>query len=173
MKVVLETRVDTFRGALTGQRAADVEPLRIVLKPDASMEHVRARPRQVAPEKMEWLESRMQLLSAAENVGLNRHATCAIVAMVVPKGQGFRIVADYRGEHAQVELVTLPMSNLQVVSVRLGMPLLPVLWTCWRDSSRCRWPRRTQDLFALILPSGLSMPTRVPQGMVNADRCRK
>lgn len=36
------------------------------------------------------------------------------------------------------------------------------------DSGRCRWPRRTQDLYTLILPSALYMPTRVPQGMLNA-----
>ena len=44
-QVVLDTRVDAFRRALTGEPAADVEPLRITLKPDASMERVRARPR--------------------------------------------------------------------------------------------------------------------------------
>lgn len=61
-QVILETRVDVFRRALTGEPAADMEPLGIVLMPDTSLERMRARPRQVAPEKMEWLGSQIQLL---------------------------------------------------------------------------------------------------------------
>lgn len=95
-QVVLETRVDAFRRVLTGEPAADEEPLRIQLNPDASMESVRTRPRQVALEKMEWLQNQMQKLRGAGMVRFNRHVTCASFVMAVPKWQGFRIVADYR-----------------------------------------------------------------------------
>lgn len=84
---VLETQLDAFRQVLTGESAADVETLRIELKWDAWLGQVRAKPWQLAPEKMEWLESQMQRMSAPGIARLERQTTYSRVAMVVPKRQ--------------------------------------------------------------------------------------
>lgn len=101
--MVLETRVEALTRALTGELSADVEPLRIELKWDASLGQVRAKTRQMVPKKMDWLKREMQYLQAAGMARLKRLATCATGPMAVPKGRSFRIVADYRVANAQVE----------------------------------------------------------------------
>lgn len=42
---VEEQRADVLRRALMGESAADEEPLRVVLRPDAARDRVSARPR--------------------------------------------------------------------------------------------------------------------------------
>ena len=122
----------------------------------------------MAPEKMEWLESQMQQLQAAGMVRLNRQATCASVAMAVPKGRSYRMVADYRAANAQVELVPWPMPDLEGMASRFrGVPAF-----CSLDLLQGYWQmplaEEAQNLFSIVLPSGLYTPTRVPQGMLNA-----
>lgn len=78
-----------FRRVLTGDPAADGEPLTSKLKPEASMEAVKARLGQVAPEKMEWFEIQTQQSRAASMVLSNRHAMCSSATMAVPKGLGW------------------------------------------------------------------------------------
>lgn len=60
-RLMLESKLDVLRGALTDEPAAEVEPLRVILRLDASRDRrVRARPRSLSPENMEWLEALMQ-----------------------------------------------------------------------------------------------------------------
>ena len=77
------------------------------------MKVVRARARCLPPEKMKWLEVQMQQLVAAGMVRCNGHVMCSSVAMAVPKGLGFRLVADYRAANAQMKLVPWPMPDLE------------------------------------------------------------
>lgn len=53
---VLEGKLDMFGRALTGEPAVDVEPIRVVLKPDGGRDRLRARPRCLPPGKMNCLE---------------------------------------------------------------------------------------------------------------------
>lgn len=68
----------------TGEPTADIEPLRVLLKPDASRERVRVRLRCLFTEKMDWSEDQMQRLVACGIVSLYQHATYSSVALSVP-----------------------------------------------------------------------------------------
>lgn len=123
--------MDAFRRALSGETPEDGcgAVANLTLKPNASMELVKARPCQVVPEEMEWLENQMQQLRAVGMVRLNKHATGASVAMAVPKEQGFWMVADYRAANVQVALEPWPMPDLEVARVRFTGVQYSVLWT--------------------------------------------
>lgn len=78
--------MDEAKRALTGEADTDEEPQRVILKPDAAEERVRARSCYLSPKKMEWLEDHMKRLVGADMVWVNGRATCPRVAMAVPKG---------------------------------------------------------------------------------------
>ena len=165
-RVILRARFEGFRRALTGEPPADVEPLRVKLRPGADLQRVKAKPRMVAPEKREWLEKQMEQLMLANMVYANPQASCASAAMAVPKGPRYRMVADYRAANAQVELVPWPMPNLEEATAKFrGVPAF-----CSLDLLQGYWQMpldpESQELFTIVLPSGLYTPTRVPQGML-------
>lgn len=58
------------------QRAADVEPMRMMLRPDASIDPVRLDQAFSIPKKIERLERQLQRLRATGMVWCNWHATC-------------------------------------------------------------------------------------------------
>lgn len=95
-QVVEATQEDTFKRALIFEQAADVQPLRMKLKLDTPVERVRVRSRHIlVSDQIEWLQHQMQQQVAADWAWLNRRERCASVAMPVPNGRRFRIVADY------------------------------------------------------------------------------
>lgn len=68
-----------FRQALKDEAAADVEPLTIELKRDASPEHVSAKPRQMVPEQ--WIARNPDAhLQATDMLRLNRLSPRGVVS---------------------------------------------------------------------------------------------
>lgn len=63
-RLVLESKLDVLHRSQTGE-PADVESLRVVLKPDAVKHRVRTKPRCYSPENMAQLEVQMQQLVVA------------------------------------------------------------------------------------------------------------
>ena len=85
-QTVTETRVGAFRGALTGEPPADVEPMKVTLKPGERA--VRAKPRVYPPERAKWLATHMDRLVEVNMVYRNPQAIYGSAVMARPKRQG-------------------------------------------------------------------------------------
>lgn len=84
--------------------------------------------------------------------------------------RGSRIpdVADYQSANAKVDLVRWPVPDLEVISSRFrGAPTF-----CSLDLLRSYWlmppVEEVQDLSTNVFPPDLYIPSRVPQGALNA-----
>ena len=165
-EMVMERHRGAFRRALTGNPPARVQPM--VAKRKQGTGKVRARPKIYSPRKTEWLAKHFAQLEAAGMVFRNPQATFASVAMAVPKGDGFRMVADYRAVNQLVEQAAMPMPRLE----ELGMLLKGSGAFCTLDMIQGYWQtplhESAQELFTMVTTGGLFTPTRVPQGVLNA-----
>lgn len=126
---------DAFRAALTGLHWRATSGYRAVAdQGEAGCFHGTYKVETasgLAGETMGWLWNQMQQLRAAVVVWLNSHAAWASIAMVVHKGQGFRMETDYRVDNAQMELVPWPMPDLAIMSIRFGTYSSCILRTCF------------------------------------------
>ena len=88
----------------------------------------------------------------------NPQATCSSVAMAVPKGSGFRMVADYRAINQQIEQAAMPMPRLE----ELGYLLRGAGAFCTLDMIQEYWQmplhESGQELFAMMIAGGLFTP---------------
>ena len=165
-RMVLDQFPEAFRRALCGDPPAQVEPMIARRKPGAGV--VRARPRNFPPRKAEWLAEHFGQLEAVGMVFHNPQAVFSSVAMAVPKGNGFRMVADYRAVNQLVEQAAMPMPRLE----ELGMLLGGAAAFCTLDMIQGYWQmplhESARELFTMVTTGGLYTPTRVPQGVLNA-----
>ena len=165
-QVVLERRWNAFRRALRGDPPAKVEPMRVVLKPNA--QPVKARPRGYPPAKAAWLVACVTTLMSLGFVFRNMQAVWASPAMAAPKKQGYRLVSDYRAVNKQIEKVPGIMPDLEAELGRLrgagAFATLDFLQCYWQ----CPSAAEAQEIFTIATPQGLFTPTRVPQGVLNA-----
>ena len=88
--------------------------------------------------------------------------------MAVPKGYTFRLVSDYKAVNAQVEKSPGVMPNHES-----GMrDLLGARFFGKLDLLQGYWQmplaEEAQEIFTIATPSGLFIPRRVPQGVLNA-----
>ena len=145
--LVMDRQLGVFRRALTGEPPAEVEPLRVTLRQGADLRKFKAKCRSMKPERVSWLEEQMGRLEAARMVYPNPQATCASVAMAVPKagGTSYRMVADYRAANEQMELVPWPMPRVEEATALFqGVPAfcsLDLLQGYWQiDAVECGEP---------------------------------
>ena len=108
------------------------------------------------------------MLERAHMVYLILQATFASVAMALPKGDTYRVVADYRAVNDQVEKVPWPHPRLEEVQGFFEGT------SCWAtiDLLQGYWQMSlhedAQEAFTMVTQGGLYTPTRVPQYVQNA-----
>lgn len=139
-RLVFETRVDIFRRVPTTDKPAadNIDWLLTKMNPDASMGRVKARPRQVLSEKIEWLRRQTQQLTLVGMLRLDWHTTtCSSVAMGVPNRRGYRMMSDYPAANAQVESGPWPTRVVAEASSRFRE--VPVF--CSFDLLRGSWQK--------------------------------
>lgn len=165
LRDILARRVGAFRRALCGDPPAQVEPMRVQLKPQAKA--VKATPRRYDPVKKDWLSKCIAALVFFGFVYHNIQAVWASPAMAVPKKDSFRLVSDYSAVNAQVEKSPGVMPNHEDMRDLMGARFFGKL-----DLLQGYWQMplspEAQDIFTMATSDGLFTPTRVPQGVLNA-----
>ena len=98
----------------------------------------------------------------------NPQATCSSVAMAVPNGAGFRMVAGYRAVNQQIEQAAMRMPRLEELGYLLrgagAFRTLNMIQGSWQTPMH----ENAQEMFTMVTTGGLFTPTRVPQVVVNA-----
>ena len=112
--LVLGHYKEAFCRGLTGEPPAQVGPMRLVWTPSARTTNLGEVETLRSGETI-WLLEQMQRLERAHMVYLNPQATFASVAMALPKGDTYRMVADYRVANNQLGKVPLPHPRLDEV----------------------------------------------------------
>ena len=165
LRDILARRVDSFRRALCGDPPANVETMRLTLKPQAKA--VKAKPRRYDPVKTGWIATCITALLAFGLVFKNIQAVWASPAMAVPKRDTFRLVSDYQAVNAQIEQFPGGMPSQEDMKELLGANCFGKL-----DLLQGYWQMPlapdAQEVFTIAAPEGLFTPTRVPQGVLNA-----
>ena len=112
-RLVLGHYKETFRRGRTGEPPAQVEPMRVLWTPTART--TKAKPILFAPEKCAWFSEQMKTLDRAHILYLDSQTIFASVAIALPKGDTYRMVADYRAVNNQVEKVPWPHPRLEEI----------------------------------------------------------
>ena len=98
----------------------------------------------------------------------NPQATCSSVAMAVPKGSGFGMVADYRANNQQIEQAAMSIPRLEELGYFLrGVGAFYTL-DMIQGYSQAPLHETAQEMFTMVTTGGLFTPTRVPQRVLNA-----
>ena len=98
----------------------------------------------------------------------NPQAKCSNPAQAVPKGNGYRLVGDFKAVNQQSEPLPAPPVLLEEqASAFAGAALF---MTVDLDQGYWQMPlaANSQELFAFVTQKGLYTPTRMPQGVTNA-----
>ena len=154
---------DGFRRSLSGDPPARVEPFQVKLKVDADMSKVKARPRVYSPAKTAWLDGQFAQLADAGMVYENPQAIRSNPAQAVPKGNGYRLVCDFKAVNLQiVSVAALPMLLEEQTSAFAGAALFMTV-----DPNQSYWKMplaaNSQGLFTFVCDAeGLNTPTRMP-----------
>ena len=92
--LVLGRYKEAFRRRLTDEPRAQVKPMRMVWT--STVQITKAKTRLYAPKKRARSSKQMQMLKRVHMVYLNPQATFVSIAMALPKGDTYRMVANYR-----------------------------------------------------------------------------
>ena len=160
---------DGFRRSLSGDPLARVEPLQVKLKVDADLSRVEARSRVYSPAaKTAWLDEQFAQLADAGMVYENPQAICSNPARAVSKGNGYRLVGDFKAFNQQNEPVAAPPMFLEEqASAFAGAALF---MTVDLNQGYCQMPlaANSQELFKFVTQKVIYTPTQMPQGVTNA-----
>ena len=168
---------DGFRRSLPGDPPARVEPFQVKLKVDADLSKVKARPRVYLPAKTAWLDEQFAQLADAGMVYENPQAICSNPAQAVPKGNGYRLVGDFKAVNQQSEPVAAPPMLLEeqasafagaalfmTVDLNQGywqMPLAGIIYVCDAEGSiRADANAPRSDECNLVLPGNAGEDAR-------------
>ena len=157
---------DGFRRSLSGDPPARVEPFQVKLKVDADLSKVKARPRVYSPAKTAWLDEQFAQLANVGMVYENPQAICSNPAQAVPKGNGYRLVGDFKAVNQQsVPVAAPPMLLEEQTSAFAGAALFMTV-----DLNQGHWQMplaaNSQEMFLCEPPqtgqppSVSSLPTR-------------
>ena len=146
---------------------ARVGPLTVTFKPESEV--VKAPGRVYSPIKTAWVAKCFGILVALGLMFRNMQAVWASATMAAPKKGGFRLVSDYRAAKKHIEKVPRVMPNKEAEMADLRGA------TCFGKldlQENWQMPRvaEVQKVFTIAIPEGLftPIPTRVPQGVLNA-----
>lgn len=109
--MVLEPPRKIFLRSLWGNLLSKVEPLCILLKPDARP--VKARPCTHSPVEAEWPAASMTILIGMGGFVLRMQGVWTSLAMVVMERHGGRMVSDNRIMNKQIRKVARGRPNLE------------------------------------------------------------
>ena len=82
-------------------------PFQVKLEVDVNWSKVKARPRICSPAKIALLDEQFAQLADAGMVQDNPQAICSNPAQVVPKGNAYRLVGDFKAVNQEIELVAV------------------------------------------------------------------
>ena len=159
---------DGFRRSLSGDPLARMKSFQVKLKVDVNLSKVKARSRVYSPAKTSWLDEQSAQLADAGMVYENPQAICSSPAQAVPKGNGYRLVCDFKAVNLQsVSVAAPPMFLEEQTSAFAGAALFMTV-----DLNQGYWKMplatNSQELFTFVTQKGLNTPTRMPQGVTNA-----
>ncbi|CAB1096113.1 unnamed protein product [Ectocarpus sp. CCAP 1310/34] len=167
LRSIIRERWNAFRpGMRPGDPPANVEPLRVTLKPGALP--VKARPRTYNPIKTAWLAGCMASPVVLGLVFLNMQAVSASAAMATPKKGGYRLLSDFRAANNQVEKVPGVMPNPEASMAQFSATKFHGSLDLLRAYCQRPLSPEAQKIFTIATPRGLHTPKRVPQGILNA-----
>ena len=132
------------------------------LKADADLSKVKAWPRVYLPAKTAWLDEQFTQLAEAGMVYENPQAICSSPAQAVPKGNGYRLVGDFKAVNQQSEPVAAsPILLEEQASAFAGVALFMAV-----DLNQGYWQMplavNSQELFTFVTQKGIYTPTRMP-----------
>ena len=111
--LLLGPMFDGFRRSLSREPSASVEPFEVKMKVLADLSKVKARPRTYPPAKAVWLDEQFAQLPDAGMVYENPQAIYSNPAQAVPKGNGYRLVGNFKAVNQQSEPVAAPPMLLE------------------------------------------------------------
>ena len=159
---------DIIKLELDAGEPADIEPLRVNLKPDAIP--VRAKQRRYPPPKKEFMARYVRQLL---KLGFVKKATApewVSAPLIVPKRPPamYRLTVDYRPVNNATLQTFWPMPNIEAeLSDARGAKAFASIDFCsgyWQAPLH----EDSQPLFAFMTPDGVVMPTRTTQGGTNS-----
>ncbi|GMF63031.1 unnamed protein product [Phytophthora fragariaefolia] len=169
VRALLDEFPDIWRDAVGADLPADVEPLRVTLRPDA-VPH-RSAPRKYAPLQAAFIRDYVKALVDDGLIEQNNSArwACAVVPVRKPGTQDkFRLTIDYR----PVNSVTVPIAGT--------MPSAAIQTDAFQgkkvfarfDFTQGFWQlplhEDSREIFSFVTPDGVYTPTRVPQGAMDS-----
>jgi len=166
-KILHEYR-DVFRIRLGNDPPAKVEPMKVVLRPQA--QGIITKSRRYSPEQRDYLT---RFLKRAKHYGFiteNKNATWAAAPLLVlkPKSKKYRLTFDYRPVNAATNSIGWPMPHLESECVDFAGS------TCFASIDFCSgyWQlplhKDSQSALSFITHEGVWQPTRTPQGAKNS-----
>lgn len=159
---------DTIKLKLDAGQPADIEPLKITLKPDATP--VRAKQRRYPLPKREFMTLYVRELLKLGFVKKVSSPEWVSAPLVVPKRPPamYRLTVDYRPVNAVTRPTFWPMPNIEAeLADTRGSKAFAGIDFC---SGYWQVPLHpdSQPLFAFSTPDGVVMPTRTTQGGCNS-----
>lgn len=159
---------DVIKLKLDGGKPADIEPLRVRLKPDAVP--VRAKQRRYPAPKRDFMEKYVRQLLTLGFVKKTTAPAWVAAPLIVPKHPpaNYRLTVDYRPVNSATIQTFWPMPNIEAeLNDARGAKAFASIDFC---SGYWQAPLHTesQPLFAFMTPHGVVMPTRTTQGGTNS-----
>lgn len=159
---------DVIRLKLGSGKPADIEPLRVRLKPGALS--VRAKQGRYPPEKREFMTRYVRELFKLGFVKKTTAPEWVSAPLIVPKRPPamFRLTIDYRAVNNATLPTFWPMPNIEAeLNDTRGSKAFAAIDFCSGYWQAPLHPE-SQPLFAFMTPDGVVMPTRTTQGGCNS-----
>ncbi|KAG6616303.1 uncharacterized protein IUM83_03561 [Phytophthora cinnamomi] len=169
VRALLDEFPDIWRDAVGADLPADVEPLRVTLRPDA-VPH-RSAPRKYAPLQAAFIRDYVKALVDGGLIEQNNSArwACAVVPVRKPGTQDkFRLTIDYR----PVNSVTVPIAGTMPSAAIQADAFQGKKIFARFDFTQGFWQlplhEDSREIFSFVTPDGVYTPTRVPQGAMDS-----
>ncbi|GMF52091.1 unnamed protein product [Phytophthora fragariaefolia] len=169
VRALLDEFRDIWRDAVGADLPADVEPLRVTLRPDA-VPH-RSAPRKYAPLQAASIRDYVKALVDDGLIEQNNSArwACAVVPVRKPGTQDkFRLTIDYR----PVNSVTVPIAGTMPSAAIQADAFQGKKVFARFDFTQGFWQlplhEDSREIFSFVMTDGVYTPTRVPQGAMDS-----
>lgn len=159
---------DTIKLRLDAGKPADIEPLRVSVKPDSAP--IRAKQRRYPQPKREFITRYVRELLKLGFVKPVTSPEWVSAPLVVPKRPPamYRLTVDYRPVNAVTRPTFWPMPNIEAeLADTRGSTAFAGIDFCSGYWQAPLHPE-SQPLFAFSTPDGVVMPTRTTQGGCNS-----
>ncbi len=140
---------------------------KMVLKLVPNNKIIRSKVRQYTETQLESMKIDIENHLAAGTIYMNPNARFTSPVLMVPKGEGFRMVVDYARVNQIIQEDTWPMPLLVNELRKLRSKILFGKIDLKQGYYQIGLDYNSQDYLSFITPFGTYSPTRVMQGVIN------